>query len=186
MALRPTNEISVATTARMTMPTMREMWPSATAVRASPPVIQATAAHPIWTMVFNAAMTLLGHQPKAYRLTETTSGQSSVQTVYEVSGDLTLAKTSGSTKRCGKPSGCTTEHRGEDDDDNGLSEGCSKSGYRHPHQLSISSATHSSQTPIPGNPLQNTTCSSCHWPTRRTCSFDDTTARGPCLRATSS
>ena len=70
IALRPMNEMSVATTARITMPTIREIWPSATAVSARPPVIQATAAQPIWTIVLSAAMTLFGHHPNAYRDTE--------------------------------------------------------------------------------------------------------------------
>ena len=49
------------------MPTIKLMWPSATAVSANPPVIHATAAQPICTMVLRAAMSLLGHQPNAYR-----------------------------------------------------------------------------------------------------------------------
>ena len=67
MVRGPTTEISVATTARMTMPTIKEMRPSATAVSARPPVIHATAAQPICTMVLIAAMSLLGHDPNAYR-----------------------------------------------------------------------------------------------------------------------
>ena len=54
----------------MTIPTIREIWPSATAVSAKPPVMQATDAQPICTIVLRAAMSLLGHHPNAYLDTE--------------------------------------------------------------------------------------------------------------------
>ena len=69
MAFKPTNEINSATTARMTIPRMSETWPSETAVKARPPVIHATAAQPSCWIPFNIATSLLGHQPKLYRLT---------------------------------------------------------------------------------------------------------------------
>ena len=69
MTFSPTKEIQRATTARITMPTARDRWPSATALRASPPVMQDTAAQPICWMVFRNAMSLFGHQPKLKRLT---------------------------------------------------------------------------------------------------------------------
>lgn len=97
---------------------------------------------------------------------------------------LTLSQTSRCTKSCCKASSCATENRGEDDDDNGLAKGYSKSGLNHYTDVCEFKATYSGRTPIPAFRSRNRKCSLFHWPTGKTCSAVASRAHDPCPLAT--